>query len=121
MPVFKRRKLTHPKRARVDEDNSSSTTVVQMPDSAAVDIEVSVPAAPAAVSPSNEPGDAVPTLKEILRQRKRPNQRFRDAARKPEGARAAAPVHVEAPKADLYAGRFVAQTGQVVDRDDKQM
>jgi hypothetical protein len=27
----------------------------------------------------------------------------------------------DAPQPDQYTGRFVAQTGQVVDRDDKQM
>jgi hypothetical protein len=65
--------------------------------------------------------ESAPNLREILRSRKRPRDRIREATRKPEPAQSQALVVADAPKQDLYATRFVAQTGQVVDRDDRQM
>ena len=107
---FKRRKTTHTKRARIDGD-APTTRSNQTPDAA--------PAhdAPEAVQDEEE---SMPNLKEILRNRKRPRDRLKDAARKPETSQTEL-VQVEAPRADQYTSRFVAQTGQVVESSDAQM
>lgn len=107
---FKRRKIAHPRRAQPH-----------------------VPSEPGSASPNtgthedtnqaahaHEDDESAPSLKEILRARKRPRDRLREATHRAE-ARSQALVHASAPQQDTYANRFVAQTGQVVDRDDKQM
>lgn len=106
---FKRRKTTHTKRARIDDDTSTT------PGDQAINA-VAPRDAPEAVQDEEESG---PTLKEILRNRKRPRDRLKDVSRKSEPQFEL--VHAEAPRPDQYAGRFAAQTGQVVDASDKQM
>ena len=69
---------------------------------------------------TNDEEESVPNLKEILRNRKRPRDRLKETVRKVEPSRTDS-VQVEAPRPDQYTSRFVAQTGQVVDRDDRQM
>jgi hypothetical protein len=109
---FKRRKTTHPKRV-VTEDDATTVSASHSPDAGAPQD---------APSPSKEADDeeSVPNLKEILRNRKRPRDRLKETGRKVEAPRTEL-VNVDAPPPDQYTGRFVAQTGQVVDRDDKQM
>ncbi|KAF1942496.1 hypothetical protein EJ02DRAFT_375503 [Clathrospora elynae] len=111
---FKRRKVAHPKRAYLDEDAST----------------ISASRSPSTATPSDAPSppqevhdgeESVTNLKEILRNRKRPRDRLREVARKAETPRTEL-VQVDAsPQPDQYTSRFIAQTGQVVDRDDKQM
>jgi hypothetical protein len=110
---FKRRKVNHPKRIRVDDDDATPF---------AAQASTADPASDAR-SPTKEAGedeDPTPNLKEILRNRKRPRDRVRDVARKTEVPRTEL-VEVDAPGPDRYTSRFVAQTGHVVDTDDKQM
>ena len=114
---FKRRKIAHPKRTTHLEDDTPTIPTSQSPDA--------VKPTDAARSPPPthnlpEDPDSVPNLKEILRNRKRPRDRLRDAARKSDTPRTEL-VQIDAPRPDQYTSRFVAQTGQVVDRDDKQM
>jgi hypothetical protein len=111
---FKRRKLAHPRRS-VFDDTAEPAPVSTAATSADAPAALSMPQISA-----EEPGDGVPNLKEIIRNRKRPQHRMREVARKAE-QRPDALVPVDAPKPDLYRGKFVAQTGQVVDQDDKQM
>lgn len=107
---FKRRKITHIKRARTDEDTPPEL------DTAGHD----------AATPSDAPAaaqdeeDSVPNLKEIIRNRKRPRDRVKDVASKSEAVQTEH-VQAEAPRADQYTSRFIAQTGQVVDSSDTQM
>ncbi|USP75274.1 uncharacterized protein yc1106_02548 [Curvularia clavata] len=111
---FKRRKTAYPKRVAAEEDASTVSTS-QPPDASN---------AQHAPSPANEANDAeesVPNLKEILRNRKRPRDRLKESARKTDSPRTELVHTDDTPRADQYTGRFVAQTGQVVDRDDKQM
>lgn len=111
---FKRRKTTHPKRVAVEEDAPTVVTS-QSPDTA------SLLHAPSHSTEANNDEESVPNLKEILRNRKRPRDRLKEGVRKVEVPRTDM-VHMDdAPRPDQYTGRFVAQTGQVVDRDDKQM
>lgn len=119
---FKRRKIVNQKRVRIDEAESSPSSTSQAPNaSTPVDAQDS-PAALETQSLSAEPEDSVPNLKEILRARKRPRDRLREAARKVETTKAVALIPAaDGPKPDQYSTRFVAQTGQVVDQDDKQM
>lgn len=112
---FKRRKFTHPKRVYADEgapvDSETGNT----------DAKTSVDA-PTRPLESKGEYEAVPNLKEIMRNRKRPRDRLKDVARKAEAPRIEVAVPMEAlPPQTHYSSRFVAQTGQVVDRDDKQM
>ena len=110
---FKRRKTIHPKRIQLAED-APVISASQSPDTTAPYD---------ALSPqqgANDEEESVPNLKEILRNRKRPRDRLRETARKPEVGRTEL-VQVDAPRPDQYTSRFVAQTGQVVERDDKQM
>ncbi|KAF1930308.1 uncharacterized protein M421DRAFT_371168 [Didymella exigua CBS 183.55] len=106
---FKRRKTTHTKRARIDDDAAST------PSAQALD----------ATTPHNAPEvvhdeeESVLNLREIIRSRKRPRDRLKEVPRKPEPQTEL--VQIEAPPSDQYAGRFAAQTGQVVDASDKQM
>ncbi|KAL1643810.1 hypothetical protein SLS61_009126 [Didymella pomorum] len=106
---FKRRKTTQTKRARIDEDTTTK------PSSQPLDIATPHDA-PEAVQDEEE---SVPNLKEIIRNRKKPKDRLRDVPRKLE--QEADLVQNEGPRSDQYAGRFAAQTGQVVDASDKQM
>lgn len=106
---FKRRKTTHTKRAPID--NSSPTRIsVQAGDATSRD-------APEVLQEEEE---SVPNLKEIIRNRKRPRDRFKDVAHKEEMSQTQL-VQAEAPRPDQYTSRFIAQTGQVVDSSDKQM
>lgn len=102
---FKRRKITHPKRVNLDNDSPDAATPTD---------------AHSSPNEAHREEDAVPNLKEILRNRKRPRDRLRESARKADPPRAEL-VQVDAPRPDHYSSRFVAQTGQVVERDDKQM
>lgn len=106
---FKRRKITHTKRARTEEDAATEPSSRPLDAPTAHD-------APEAVQDEEE---SVPNLKEILRNRKRPRDRIKDVPRKPEPETDL--VQAEAPRPDQYAGRFAAQTGQVLDVSDKQM
>lgn len=112
---FKRRKVAHSKRVNTNEDVSTDSVKAQAPAAA-------TPTDNALTTPtiSRNEDDSVPNLKDIIRNRKRPGERGRDAARKTEAPRQElAPV--ETPRDGQYTSRFVAQTGQVVDRDDQQM
>jgi hypothetical protein len=110
---FKRRKTTHPKRVQLEEDALVISTS-QSPDAATPNDALSLP------NEANDEEESVPNLKEILRNRKRPRNRLKETARKPDVTRTEL-VQVDAPRPDQYTSRFVAQTGQVVERDDKQM
>ncbi|KAF2876602.1 hypothetical protein BDV95DRAFT_664731 [Massariosphaeria phaeospora] len=114
-PRFKRRKVAQAKRLRLDDDASSEADGHPRGPSAPV------PKASTMHSVATEIEDAVPSLKEILRNRRRPRDRLKEAARNAEATKAQALVHVDVPKPGLYASRFIAQTGQVKDKDDKQM
>lgn len=107
---FKRRKITHSKRAPTENDPvaAQSHDVVSPQD------------APMSVSRDENDDESVPNLREIIRNRKKPRDRFKEPARKPELSSTEL-VHVDAPRQDQYTSRFVAQTGQIVDRDDKQI
>jgi|TARA_R110002003_G_scaffold433_8_gene19752 hypothetical protein len=109
---FKRRKVTHPKRVCVEEHAPAATTIQASDASVPVDTRSPFNGLPAE--------DPVPNLKEILRNRRRPRDRTKEVVRKAEEATSGL-VTVDAPREGHYTGRFVAQTGQVVDRDDKQM
>jgi hypothetical protein len=112
---FKRRKVNHPKRVRLDEDDTPEAFVAQSPNT---------DAASNAPPPTNEAQeeDSTPNLREILRNRKRPRDRIRNIARKTE-APGTELVRTDAPEPGpaRYTSRFVSQTGHVVDKDDKQM
>jgi hypothetical protein len=119
---FKRRKIVHQKRVRLNKDEPSTSTAPQAPNASILADAQGSPADPDLQSPSAEADDSVPNLKEILRARKRPRDRLREAARKVENTKSVALIPaVDAPKPDQYSTRFIAQTGQVVDQDDKQM
>lgn len=108
---FKRRKTTHTKRARADDGSNPAKPSNETPDATlALD----------APEPAQDDDEAVPNLKEILRNRKRPRDRLKDTARKPEPGQTEL-VQVDAPRQDRYTSRFVAQTGQVVDSSDAHM
>ncbi|OAL01463.1 hypothetical protein IQ06DRAFT_141655 [Phaeosphaeriaceae sp. SRC1lsM3a] len=110
---FKRRKITHPKRIYTDEDVPS--TEPQAPDAETRSGDaLSLPII------SRDSDNPVPNLRDIIRNRRRPGNRVRDAARKSEAPRQEL-ILVETPPDGQYSSRFVAQTGQVVDRDDTQM
>lgn len=126
---FKRRKIAHPRKTYTDDASAAIATSDAVPQV----LQAPSPAPAAADAPlqattlENEVEDdgdeeSVPNLKEIFRQRKRPRDRLKEAARKAAEKRAGPLVLSEAPAAnDQYSGRFVAQTGQVVDKDDAQM
>ena len=110
---FKRRKTTHAKRPRVGVDSQDA---------------VAAPQSPSTITDARDEALVLSddytslTLKEILRNRKRPRDRLREAAARAEVTKAQALVRREqdAPKQG-YEQRFVPQTGQVVDREDQQM
>jgi hypothetical protein len=111
---FKRRKGAHPKRVYTEEE-ARSVTGTEAQDSRNPSNYAALPTAESRIE-----DDSVPNLKDILRNRKRPRDRLKDAARKSEPSRTElAPL--EAPREGLYQSRFIAQTGQIVDTDDKQM
>ncbi|CAN9195409.1 hypothetical protein CC77DRAFT_1023804 [Alternaria alternata] len=110
---FKRRKIAHPKRVFA-EDDAPTVSASHLPDAATLDDAQPPP------KETNDEEESVPNLKEILRNRKRPRDRLKETVRKVEPSRTDS-VQVEAPRPDQYTSRFVAQTGQVVDRDDRQM
>lgn len=110
---FKRRKTAHPKRIHI-EDDAPAISASQSPDAATPNDATSPP------KEAHDEEEAVPNLKEIIRNRKRPRDRLKEAARKPEMPRTEL-MQADAPRPDQYTSRFVAQTGQVVDRDDKHM
>ncbi|KAF2703172.1 hypothetical protein K504DRAFT_451923 [Pleomassaria siparia CBS 279.74] len=117
---FKRRKLQPHKRVRLNEEEASILPSSQPP--------INAPHSPAgsdraSQSPSADQDQekSVPNLKEILRARKRPRDRLREAARKVESTKSVALVPADAPKPDQYSTRFIAQTGHIVDQDDQQM
>jgi hypothetical protein len=110
---FKRRKITHPKRAYLDDETPTVSTA-QSPD-AAPSNQVRTP-----LQNDTVEEESVPNLKEILRNRRRPRDRLKEPSRKPEASKTELAL-LDAPRPDQYTSRFVAQTGQVVDRDDKQM
>ncbi|KAF2108418.1 hypothetical protein BDV96DRAFT_605781 [Lophiotrema nucula] len=126
IPVFrnKRRKIEH-KRVRLDHDDETlSASAVQSPAAATPRSDNGETAIATPHDAPEDMEDGVPSLKEILRMRKRPQDRKREAARKavPQPSTSTDLVVAEASRSsDPYATRFVAQTGQVVDKDDKQM
>jgi hypothetical protein len=110
---FKRRKIAHPKRVYA-EDDAPTVSASHSP------VAATVNDAPPLPKEAEEEEESVPNLKEILRNRKRPRDRLKETTRKVEPPRTEL-VQVDASRPDQYTNRFVAQTGQVVDRDDKQM
>jgi hypothetical protein len=111
---FKRRKVAHAKRAPLQHE--PTTPVLESPQ----DVSSPIHATPPLQTPG-EDDESTLNLREILRNRKRPRDRVREAARKSETNQTRELVIVDAPKQDSYASRFIAQTGQVVDKDDQQM
>lgn len=111
---FKRRKITQSKRSRFGVESHDAVAAPQSPSTPTV-------AEDEALTLSGD-DDTSSTLKEILRTRKRPRDRLREAAARAEVTKAQALVRREqdAPKQG-YTGRFVPQTGQVVDKEDQQM
>ena len=111
--VFKRRKITHAKRTRLEPVKDLAVAAPQSPNTPPV-VEDDAP-----ILEEDETSSA---LKEILRNRKRPRDRLREAAARAELTKVQALVRREqdAPQQG-YTGRFVPQTGQVVDREDEQM
>lgn len=107
---FKKRKLVHPRRIHNEGD---VPTVVAAQTS---DTETPINS----VYPPEE-DNSVSNLKEALRARKRPRDRLKDVARRAEAPKVEAALVEEAPQQGHYSSRFVAQTGQVVDREDNQM
>jgi hypothetical protein len=121
---FKRRKIVHQRRTRLNEDeDESSTTITSQALTASAPADAQdTPAAPELYVNPEDTDEPVPNLKEILRARKRPRDRLRDAARKVESTKSVALIPApDVPKPDQYSTRFIAQTGQVVDQDDRQM
>jgi hypothetical protein len=110
---FKRRKTAHPKRVYT-EDDAPAVSASRSP------VAATLSDAPYSATEANDEEESAPNLKEILRNRKRPRDRLKETTRKAEPPRTDL-VQAEAPRPDQYTSRFVAQTGQVVDRDDKQM
>jgi hypothetical protein len=110
---FKRRKTTHAKRIQVDEDGAVSASSNAPAAATAVDAHT-------LLEEVDDEDESVLKLKEILRNRRRPRDRVKEVARKPEPPKTEL-VPFETPPQHSYTSRFVAQTGQVVDRDDKQM
>lgn len=111
---FKKRKLTHP-RVRADNDHILSPTTVPASNASTVE-PVQAPTVPA--SDGNEDGI---DFQAILKARKRLQGRRKEAARNADLKRSTAVVPVEAPNTDQYGGRFVNQTGQVLDKEDKEL
>lgn len=124
---FKRRKTTHVRKIQLSSNNVPAQSL---------NTPVAVDSQTSALTPTihtypddlqtyvEGDDDATPNLKEILRQRKRPQDRTREVARKAAERKIAVTSiqqYDEPAPGDKYSGRFVAQTGQVVDKDDEQM
>jgi hypothetical protein len=109
---FKRRKTTHTKRTRLETEAEPTVAAPHSPDAVVEE----------ATAPAPEGDGASVALKEILRNRKRPRDRLREAAARAELTKTQAIVlrDHDVPKQG-YPSRFVPQTGQVVDKDDEQM
>ena len=110
---FKRRRVAHTKRTHLEVGHDDAVAATQSPNTVTIAENEEPPA---------EGDETSATLKEILRNRKRPRDRLREAAARAELTKTQA-LHrreQDAPKQG-YAERFVPQTGQVVDRDDEQM
>lgn len=110
---FKRRKIAHPKRTYLD-DGIPTVATAQTPESATPNDT------PVLLEDIGDAEESMTNLREIIRNRKRPRDRLRDAARKVEAPRTEL-TQVDAPRPDQYTSRFIAQTGQVVDHNDTQM
>ncbi|KAL6710538.1 hypothetical protein ACN47E_008586 [Coniothyrium glycines] len=110
---FKKRKFAHTKRINLDDNVQHSASSLS-PDVASLRDTVAPPLN------DNDDTESVLTLKEIIRNRKRPRDHIKEPARRP-AASSTELVHVDAPRTSQYISRFVAQTGQAVDRDDRQM
>lgn len=110
---FKRRKTTHAKRILTRDDGPTESTS-QLPNGATAH---DAPSLSADTATAEEPAL---NLKEILRNRTKLRDRYKAPARKVDTASTQL-VAADPPRPDQYTSRFVAQTGQVVDRDDKQM
>ncbi|KAJ4347166.1 uncharacterized protein N0V89_011104 [Didymosphaeria variabile] len=109
---FKRRKTTHTKRTRLGIEDEPTAAAPKSPDAVPDDTS----------TPAPEEDETSVSLKEILRNRKRPRDRLREAAARAELTKTQALVlrEQDAPKQG-YTDRFVPQTGQVVDSDDQQI
>ena len=120
---FKRRKIAHPRKAQLQDIGISSEPTPQALSPSEL---TGNPESSNAILSSEVPGEdeePIINLKDIIRQRKRPQDRVREAARKAaEKNKVDAIVQGDASKpSDQYSGKFVAQTGQVVAKDDEQM
>lgn len=111
---FKRRKTTHTKRTNADDDGALGPQPRSI--NATEDTALTPQLAPA----DQDREDTVPNLKDIIRNRRRPRDRFKETTRKIEPTSTEI-AQVDAPRPGQYTDRFVAQTGQVVDQDDTQM
>jgi hypothetical protein len=141
---FKRRKIAHPRKTPTNIDDALEAADSPLPAASLSPITTDTIDAPVPGVPSisgNKEGEesSTPNLRDIIRQRKRPQDRLREAARRAEERKAelakGALVHIGAPHAHVkdghegeaesavsrYSNRFVAQTGQVVDQEDEGM
>lgn len=115
---FKRRKTNNAKRIR-HEAEPAFASESQSPD-AVTPADADAAALPG--TPKDDDDETASSLREALRLRKRPRDRLREAARRAEEAtRAELQVQTDAPKQDVYRSRFVAQTGQNLGLEDKQL
>lgn len=129
---FKRRKLAHPRRAPVssqhdDGDTDANASVALAATETVLKHTSLEPSALDGLAQDVEAETDTQNLKEILRQRKRPQDRLREAARRAEERKMMVAKEVvgydggelgSGREGNRYAGRFVAQTGQVVQRDE---
>ena len=109
---FKRRKIANSKRVHVENGPPEVTSLAA---SATTRDALSPPK-----EASQEEEESAPNLKEILRNRRRPRDRTKEVAHRAEAPRTELML-VDGHAPAQYPSRFIAQTGQVVDRDDKQM
>lgn len=125
---FKRRKLAHPRRAPVSSLHDDFETAATAPfPPAAIGAGTTQSSLEAQTLDPQENEAEAPNLKDILRQRKRPQDRLREAARRAGQRKIMVAKEImryegaeteDGSKANMYADRFVAQTGQVVQRDE---
>lgn len=140
---FKRRKVAHPRKTPTNIDDAPESADCPAPaaslSSNSRDTIAAPPGSSSIAGNEEEEDGSAPNLRDIIRQRKRPQDRLREAARRAEERKAelarGALVHVGAPHAhgidgqegeaesaaSRYSNRFVAQTGQVVDQEDEGM
>jgi hypothetical protein len=114
---FKRRKTAHSKRVYVAEEEQEVAPTA--PGLQPRDAGTRVHDTTSPPSESQVEDDSILNLKDILRNRKRPRNRLKDVARKTETPRGE--LAADTSRDTQYTGRFVAQTGQIVDQDDTQM